>query len=246
MRESMKVIGFGLLVIAGAAQAQDRGPIVTDRPDFTESSFVVPGKMLQIESGFTRTTGNGQTEFALPELLLRKGISDRFEIRFGLPNHISRSAGGGSGFAGTYIGFKYQIGPVGNWDLAIIPAFQVPTGKAGFSNEALDPEIKICWSTSLCERLGVSGMFYYSQPEESGARNKTLQTTISFGYEMNDKVGAFFELGYTSPQTGGKENLWHSGFVYGIDEDHQFDLHFGQMSSTGRPWFIGMGYSVRF
>ena len=62
-------------------------PLVTDRPDFTESTKTIPRGHLQIEAGFTfvydRRGDDRLRDHAAPELLLRIGLADDFELRIG-------------------------------------------------------------------------------------------------------------------------------------------------------------------
>src|SRR6202007_2962867 len=64
--------------------------IVTDRPDVTESSVVVPKGSLQVENGMTWTNDHGAQTFDLSETLIRLGISNRTEIRIVAPNYLGR------------------------------------------------------------------------------------------------------------------------------------------------------------
>src|SRR5580658_4612771 len=67
--------------------------IVTDRPDVTESSIVVPKGSLQFENGMTWTSDHGQTALDLTETLARFGISDRTEFRLVIPNYLAALTG---------------------------------------------------------------------------------------------------------------------------------------------------------
>src|SRR4051794_29638391 len=63
-----------------APEAAQSGPaaappeLVTDRPDFTDSTVVVPRGRLQLESGFNSEWGSdGRRQLDAPEVLLRWG-----------------------------------------------------------------------------------------------------------------------------------------------------------------------------
>jgi len=74
-----------------SVQVDEIIPMETDRPDFTESSIVVPPGSLQFENGFTYEMGDGaQRTSTYPETLLRVGLTKRVEARVGLPNGPSR------------------------------------------------------------------------------------------------------------------------------------------------------------
>ena len=62
--------------------------IVTDRPDVTESSIVVPKASLQVENGATWTTDHAFQTFDLSESLIRLGVATRTEIRLVVPNYL--------------------------------------------------------------------------------------------------------------------------------------------------------------
>jgi hypothetical protein len=84
------------------------GPeIVTDRPDVTESSIVVPIASLQIENGIIWSNDHGSQTFDLSESLIRFGVSRRTEIRIAVPNYLGGISGpGATGFGDIALGMK--------------------------------------------------------------------------------------------------------------------------------------------
>jgi len=62
-------------------------PLITDRPDFTESTDAVPRGHLQLEAGYTFTYDREKLDrtrdHTSPEILLRIGLVDRLELRLG-------------------------------------------------------------------------------------------------------------------------------------------------------------------
>jgi hypothetical protein len=96
----------GLLPIASAhSLAQQTYEIVTDRPDVTEATTVVPVDSLQIENGLTQTTTHGTGTLDFSESLIRYGLSDRTEFRIELPNVFLRDAGLPSGLSLSRLSF---------------------------------------------------------------------------------------------------------------------------------------------
>lgn len=134
--------------------------LVTDRPDFTESSVVVPRGAWQLESGFALTRDSGVRSLGAPEMLLRWGIGRRTELRLGLPDFVhTRGSEHGDGFADTYLGFKQQLGAArSGLGLALIPAVSLPTGARRLTSGRVDPEVKLAWSRPLPEPWAISGM----------------------------------------------------------------------------------------
>lgn len=230
--------------------AVTRAPIVTDRPDFTESDVVVPQGMLQIETGFTVEQGKGSRALGLPEALLRCGAAQKFEWRLGLPDFNRARADGQTtrGLGDTYLGAKFQIGPTRQGlGISLIPAIFVPTGGRDFGSGSVNPELKLCLARDLSARWTVAGMLYASWPTEDKRRNPTLQNTVSFGYAFTDRFSMFNEYAGTFARRGAAEHVLHSGFAYLLSDDRQLDLHFGFGLSSAAPGsFFAAGYSVRF
>src|SRR6266581_2531378 len=57
-------------------------PIDTDRPDQTESAFLVPKNWVRLEAGFNFEKSNShEKEFLTPTLLSKYGLSKRVELR---------------------------------------------------------------------------------------------------------------------------------------------------------------------
>jgi hypothetical protein len=240
------------LLAFSPARAQEEEPdFLTDRPDFTETSFVVPLHSLQLESGFTWTDepGKGGHTFSLPELLLRYGIGPKTELRFGAPDFIrSGRAGNRSNlFGDTYLGMKQQLVSSGKGHgLALIPAITVPAGSGDASSGAIDPEIVLAWSKGLNERWSVGGLLGVAYPHEGYGRTFHFIPTVSFGYSLGARVGTFFE--WAADLASGKDShLFHHGYTYALSERSQMDVHIGVGLSRAAPdLLIGAGYAIRF
>ena len=114
------VAGVLLLVLSAPCRAQDASgkvpELITDRPDFTESSEVVGKGVVQLESGFLfEKVDDSLRQVTLPELLVRIGIGDRVELRLASDGYVSQSITGldGSrrrgGRADAEIGAKVKL-----------------------------------------------------------------------------------------------------------------------------------------
>jgi hypothetical protein len=78
-----------ITIICLNAKSQDQpSELITDRPDQTESSAVIPIKSLQIETGFVRAIDDSEEsrhqQFAYNSTLLRYGLLKNMELRLGL------------------------------------------------------------------------------------------------------------------------------------------------------------------
>ena len=130
-KTAFRVGGLTITVFGQGQLPAAESEIVTDRPDVTESTIVVPKNSLQSENGLTWTSDRGQQTLDLPETLLRFGLVTRTELRFVVPNYFGSLTGrmAASGSDDLAVGFKQQLGPLpGGFELSVMPALSLPTG----------------------------------------------------------------------------------------------------------------------
>jgi hypothetical protein len=228
--------------------APDNSEIVTDRPDVTESSIVVPVASLQFENGFTWTTDHGTQLPDLPETLVRLGILARTEFRFVVPNYLFCSGLASGGFGDLAIGMKQQFGPLpGGIDLSVIAAVSLPTGARGLSSRGYDPFVKFPWSKDLASGWSIGGMQSVFWNTVQGRRNDVWEPTFYLEKQITEPLDAFMEYAGDYAQRGGPKQLLHFGAAYKLKALNQVDFHFGFGLSHATPnHFFAVGYSVRF
>jgi len=141
MRRYVRVSLIALSMNAGlagicAAQSVVSPELVTDRPDFTESSEVVGHRVIQIESGLTfEQTDDTTRQVTAPQLLVRVGVGQRFELRFAGDGFVSQSVetpaglerAGGHSDAEFGAKWKFFDQPAVGFDMAVIPFLSLPT-----------------------------------------------------------------------------------------------------------------------
>lgn len=239
-----------LLACPCAAQVkQEPPPLISDRPDFTESSNAVPRGLLQIESGFTFTNdSSGFRLFNAPETLLRWGAGHRSEWRLGLPDVLAqRRVGRRTGFGDAYLGFKRELGHVKGFEAAFVPGVSLPTGSAGIGTGGLDPEMLLTWAAPLGGPWSISGQFGAAWFRNETKRSFNWAPTVSVGRSLGGRWTSFVE--YAGSFTGGDSevHLLHHGYLYSLTPNSQLDVHGGFGLSRDAPdFFIGAGIVVRF
>jgi len=224
-------------------------PIATDRPDFTESAYVVPEGMTQVETGLTYKRLQDSNETSVPETLIRHAVVKNFELRLGTPAwNITRSRGHTStSFNDIYAGFKYGFeGSLSRYfDASIIPAVYIPAGNDGGSSYT--PEVKFCTASELTDVFSLSTMAYLRSDANDGPREQIYQQTFSLGASLSDRWASFYEYIFETYNDGPFTSIIHSGLVYLVTPDVQLDMHLGRTVSSGygEP-FIAGGLSFRF
>jgi hypothetical protein len=235
------------------AQTPKEQEIVTDRPDITESSIVVPPGTLVVENGFTWTRDRSQGIADLSESLVRLGLGNRTEFRFAVPTYFHDllynlgGRGRQSGFDDVSLGVKEQIGPLpGGIELAVIVAVSFPTGSSAQSTHGVDPVVKLPWSRELKHGWSFGGMQSLFYQTEDGRRNPLWEATFYLERELTRRSDWFVEYGGDFPRAGGSSQVIHCGAAYRVTPKQQIDLHLGfGLSSAAPKYFVGAGYSFQ-
>lgn len=228
-----------LLLLPALAAAQPTAPLVTDRPDFTESGVVVPLGHVQVEAGVTLTDGD---HLAGPELLVRWTPLPRVELRLGAPDYID--AASASGFGDPSVGVKVQLGPIAQWDLGVIASVSLPLGDDAFSSGSVDPEVIVTTAHPLGGRFDVGAQV--GAARDGSADGWLGSGTLVLGAALSERWGAFAELAATVPERGGAEVLRHAGLTYALTPTVQLDAHVGLGLTEAAPAsLVGVGVSIR-
>ena len=96
--------------------------IVTDRPDITNSSIVIPSGSLQIENGVNLSMRDGDRSIDGTNTRLRFGIANCLEFLVDTPTYFANvRSPQNSGFSDVAPALKWQISPVpGKVDLSAV------------------------------------------------------------------------------------------------------------------------------
>ena len=177
-----------LFAVAGRSVAQQgngvpktdpmQEPLVTDRPDFTESTEAVPAGHVQLEAGYTftydREGADRSREHTAPEWLVRVGLVENLELRIGwdgyswMENQFEVATDSGrratrenwtQGANDLSLGIKYKFIEQDGWipHFGVIVAMSVPSGSAGISSGDVDPELVLLWAYDVTDALAIAG-----------------------------------------------------------------------------------------
>ena len=251
------ILATCFLPVACLAQESKTEPIVTDRPDFTESTETVPRGRFQLEGGFTYVRDGSTRENGLGEWLLRAAVGAKTELRFGVPSYLGmRSAdSSASGFEDASFGFKVKLvegaEPYGlrRPHIAFIGATSVPTGSSAYRENRLQPEGKLCLGWDLSERLGLAANLNYAWRSEGGQQFDEYSGSVSFAYGLTERTGAYLEyFGFAPGNKGGPDTSYlNGGMTYLVTSDYQLDARGGVgLNGRSNDYFIGAGASRRF
>jgi hypothetical protein len=231
--------------------------LVTDRPDQTESSGVVPVRHLQIETGFLMSGDRtGQIElrsFAYNTTLLRYGLLENFELRAGLEYRNEKEKlldmdeiNAVSGFSPLYLGFKTRIKEEQGWipEIAFLGGVSLPfTAQQEF--RALHPAaiMRFAFSHTLSERFSLG---YNLGAEWEAETGPGYFYTAALGIGLTEKLGMFVEAFGLFATDAENEHLADAGFTWLVLPNLQFDLSGGMgLNEAANDFFISAGLSYR-
>jgi len=247
-----------VLASVGCATAgAPREPLVSDRPDFTESIETMKPSEVQLEGGHTFERVSSEKTNTTGELLLRIGVSDRVELRLepGSYTKITSPLGDIHGREDGGLGAKLRLHVPSDDSPSIVPALSLvvrsslPTGTWRFRQPRLQPEVKLASEWTLSERLSLATNVNVARPRDENGRYTELAASASFGYELTLRVGMYAEVFGFAPQLDGvgRTHYANTGFTVGFTPDVQLDLRGGVGLNGNAPdYFVGAGLVRRW
>ncbi|MFQ5511197.1 MAG: transporter [Candidatus Krumholzibacteriia bacterium] len=244
---------------ARANDTQTEEPLVTDRPDITESSTVVGAGRFQVETSvqvqrfeagpFEATTWSTPT-------LLRVGVTGRLELRLETDAFSSVNAevmGGdrSSGYAPIALGAKYHLSAAGDGarpSLGVLAHVEVPSGSGAFKMEDTAGTVVLAadWELTGTVSLGLNGGVDIF--EEPGGDTRTGGLfSAAVGYGLAGKTGSFLEIAVADIGLGDRSVILDGGITHRFRPGAQIDVAVGGglTRQTEPDVFVTLGFSLR-
>ena len=243
---------LGAAVLTGAVGASAQSPeLVTDRPDQTESTTVVPRGLLQVETGYLFTREGDVDSHAAPGTLFRIGLGGRTELRLGHAGVMGTEGRRGAG--DSELGAKLNLIPrADGWqpELAVLGGLSLPTGDSRFSSGGADPSFLVAFAHELAPRLSLgynAGAAWESSPDVPG-RDAFMVYSLALGIGVTDRLGAFLEVfgdrQVTDPVASSVSA--DTGLTFLLTEVLQLDVSVGRgLRGPADDLFVGTGLSFR-
>lgn len=230
--------------------AQDNGSIDTDRPDQTESAFLVAKHYFQTEWGFyNEKPSAGETLWQYPAALWKYGLSHRFELR--LITEIDRYESAGAVVAGispVTVGFKTKLWEQKKWlpTTSLIAHIAFPKLASNeLKGRYLAPEFRFTCNNNITQRWGIGYNFGMEWDTES--TGATYIYTIAPSLSISKQWSVYIEsYGFIHPN-GIPESLWDAGIKFYPSPNWLIDVSGGTgINDTAADYFIGLGVSYRW
>lgn len=239
-----------------AAAIAQGAPLVTDRPDFTESSTLVPRGKIQFESGITfsessRNSGAARST-TYPELLVRYGLTSHIELR-AAQSYVRFSAPTPFGGAFTaredlYLGVKLGLGAQrgARPELAFMVQSTFATGDDRIS-ESIHPGVALLagWELSPAWSLGMG-----VQANSAGGDAYEVAPSVVVGRALGSKLKGYAELFSFVPvlsESGAPTPHYvNGGLSLLISSKAQLDARIGAgLNDSADRYFVGFGFAIR-
>jgi len=250
--QKMLPAAFLFITFNCSAQVQK---IDTDRPDQTESPFTIPKKYVQFELGLNMERINaGETEFLLPTILSKYGLTKRIELR--LITTVKRFPVIRSSFSKQYeaglepveLGAKIALAEEKKWlpKTSLIFHFAMPPGASNnLRPDRIAPNFRFTMQNTISEKMGIA---YNIGAEWDGYSNRPAWIyTLSPGFNLGEKWYAYAEVfGSFAKEMSPQHNI-DGGLAYYVSTDLKIDISSGFGISANAPSrYLAVGASVRF
>ena len=256
---SSLLFGGESIASAGPASAgSEAGTLSTDRPDFTESTAVVGKGLFQLESGllvtFDRTGDERSRGLKGPLPLLRLGVGQRWELRFGADGLVRETVQSAAGFqhrtglSDGSVGVKVELFRERSFlpAISLIPAVSVPVGAQPYSSAHADPSVKVAWSRTLPRGWDLAGNWNIGSTVFEERRKLERAWSLTAAHELRRGWRGYWEVYRLSPADDRSMWVANTGLTHSLGSDAQFDIEIGRAVKTANPsWFAGVGLAVR-
>lgn len=249
----------------GYGKPQFTQEMQTDRPDFTEGVQAIDPGHFQLESGYTyvydKADGLENDTHGLPEMLLRFGLVEDYELRVAWAGYIlseTRDALSAdnfqrsSGVSDMSLGYKHRLMSQGSeiFDLSYILELGIPVGSDVYSSDAVEPAGKILWSYALDERHAIAGNLNLANREGDNERFWESAASFTLGRDLSEDWGVYAEyfgiFSEANSVQAGSENYVNGGFTFAATDNLQLDVRSGfGLNSDAANFFSGVGLSWR-
>ncbi len=244
MHTVRKIITALLLFTISIIKAQT---IVSDRPDQTESSSIVPVKSLQIEAGALFQKSDGVQANAYPSVLWRYGVTKKVELRLLTQfetNKLLNSSLKNNGISDLQIGTKIQLYKKENvnTEVAFLSHLIIPTAKKEITNDKVGTINKLSISHAISEKIGVGYNVGY---DYFGTGSGNLTYSVALGISLFDKIVFYVEPYGEFTEFESHLASFDTGFTYLLKDNLQLDISYGTGLNYGMNYFsTGFSWNI--
>jgi hypothetical protein len=222
--------------------AQTDGRIETDRPDQTESPFIVKKGYLQAELGFNQAPA----ESLFPTSLIKLGISKRVELRY--VSVLSQEKDRVTRFQTEAIGFKWGLLEPSKWlpRTSVIVHYNFDHQNRDFSEKNLRGhsigDIVFTMQNDFNKRSGI-GYNIGTELHSNGTFEGIYR--VAPNMLLGKRGYAYVELFGRFPSSEYADHSYDAGMAYYVSDDLKLDVSAGQSFIHPDDYYFAVGLSFR-
>lgn len=253
----IKIFFITAIIISAITATAQIEKIDTDRPDQTESPFIIPKKWIQIEGGIVAEKQNSYfSNYTLPTILSKYGISKRTELR--LITELNASNSKLYTINSTEITTPLQLGfKTSLWEQkGLLPKTSLIFHSAlqnieefGQSGSVTKKEIACNYRFTLQNNITKNIGLGYNLGMEWERLNEApaYVYTLAIGFNMGEKWYSYVEGFGSVWKNENPENSVDGGLAYYITNNFKIDISAGAgISKNAPPYYFAAGASFRF
>jgi hypothetical protein len=233
------------------ATAQERDKIETDRPNQTESPSIVPKGWLQVELGIQRELYAGSVPlYTLPTVLLKYGVSKKFELRLiteyttSYHQHFTDTFG----LSPIKVGFKYNLltekGFLPQTAVIVHSGFNRLASKYFKGYTFFAPQFRFTMQHTLTDKIDLG--YNLGAEWESTNEKPDWIYTLAPGMELGENWYAYLELFGCIRKDEMPEHNMDAGISYHLTKDMRADVSGGiGLTKNALDHYIAVGFSFR-
>lgn len=266
MKIKNKIILHFLLTLcsSGSILAQDETvseaslePLVTDRPDVTESASTIAPGFIQIETGGAYESfedNNIKLEtYIYNTTLVRLGLLENLELRVGTSFiegvttvNERKLSNVTSGFTPVLVGTKISIIEEKGWkpQIALLSHLYLPfTASQDYKPETTGVDIIFAFAHSLSQKSSLS--YNLGSRWQGDSEGASYLYSLSYGYSLSNKFGVYLEIYGNLPEDNKSNHFWDTGLTYLISNNIQLDATVGSGITKSQDLLLSAGVSFK-
>ena len=250
-----RLIITSIFLLPVYVHAQFTPPLSTDRPDQTETPYVVPLHLFQIETGIVMQIDKpiedvSVTTNKFATSLLRYGLVEGIELRLSgayLQEQIQYAGftENNSGLEGFNLGAKFHLSDEEGImpQTGIIASVIIPLGDKYFTGDEFVPGFTFAAEHTLTNWASIS---YNLGANVRKNQNSLYRYSLAVGFQPLKKIGIFAEIFGIMKKTSTPAHVINFGMTYLVIRNIQLDTAYGlAITDIAADSFFSFGLSWR-
>jgi len=245
------IITFILSNLMVLAQETETVELIGDRPDQTESAFVIPKGYFQFEDGFIYENETSEKQnISFSSMLLRYGLFKNFELRFGTEYNKIKSTGSPDiiGFFPISVGAKIHVNKENGWipQIAFLTHINISkTGSKDFMQDYHSTQMAMTFNHTINDALSIGYSVGVEFP--SDVSYSVGNYTFVSSFAVSEKIGAFIEAYGDFSKYMYADNKVNAGVTFLVLPNLQLDFSGGfGLSQYSADNYFGFGLIYLF